>query len=388
MQKKFWLSYFFIFFVLMALMSLSKPLTERIRGNASALSSPLWSSLIRFKESISHPFSSETKFEHPHGVSLSLQEELQHLVLKNQLLENELSYLNQILYEKKNLDHQLEGLEKPIEEASDESAHYQKYLHRLRESVRLKIQAVPARVISRSLDTWNRTLWINVGEADNQLYGTQLIAKYSPVLVGDALVGIVDQVEQHQSRVLLITDPSLTPSVRVARGGEQDGLIADHVDFLLNTLKQKTTIPLPESDQNVLFHLLTTLKSSIYPDKKSWYLAKGELEGCKHPSRRQDPCLKGTGFNYDITDEAGEGRDLRTGKLLSHPSSTPVPILKLNDILVTTGLDGVFPPGLKVAIVTKIDLLKEGDYYYELEAKPVVGNLDELSVVFVIPPVE
>jgi rod shape-determining protein MreC len=50
-------------------------------------------------------------------------------------------------------------------------------------------------------------------------------------------------------------------------------------------------------------------------------------------------------------------------------------------------LDGVFPPGLDVATITKIHPLKEGDYYYELEAKPTAGNMYNLSYVFVIPPV-
>lgn len=40
-----------------------------------------------------------------------------------------------------------------------------------------------------------------------------------------------------------------------------------------------------------------------------------------------------------------------------------------------------------VAEVTKVHPLKEGDYFYELEALPVAGNFDDLSLVFVIPPV-
>ena len=61
-------------------------------------------------------------------------------------------------------------------------------------------------------------------------------------------------------------------------------------------------------------------------------------------------------------------------------------MLKVNDLLVTTGMDGVFPEGLHVATVTKIRPLKEGDYYYQLEAIPTAGNLEEISIVSILPP--
>ena len=50
-------------------------------------------------------------------------------------------------------------------------------------------------------------------------------------------------------------------------------------------------------------------------------------------------------------------------------------------------MDGIFPPGFQVATVSSIGLLKEGDYFYDLEARPIVGALEELALVFVLPPV-
>ena len=47
---------------------------------------------------------------------------------------------------------------------------------------------------------------------------------------------------------------------------------------------------------------------------------------------------------------------------------------------------GSFLRDLKAAIVKKIHLLKEEDFFYELEAEATAGSLDQLSVVFVIPP--
>jgi len=63
-----------------------------------------------------------------------------------------------------------------------------------------------------------------------------------------------------------------------------------------------------------------------------------------------------------------------------------MPILKEGDLLVTTGMDGVFYTGLNVAIVESIDDLEEGGYAYSIKAKPCVINLQELEAVFVLPP--
>ena len=136
-------------------------------------------------------------------------------------------------------------------------------------------------------------------------------------------------------------------------------------------------------------HLGIRDSKHLSSDEKTHVLAKGELSGSSKPLwRTQRHQLKGTGFNYDFADGEGAARDLRTGNLSSlDPVESSVPIVKAGDLLVTTGMDGVFPAGLMVAEVTKVHPLKEGDYFYELEALPIAGNFDDLSLVFVIPPV-
>jgi cell shape-determining protein MreC len=312
--RKFVIAYLSIFSSLLFLMSLSHPATEKLRGSAISFLAPLWETLIEFKYKITHPgVKKEQRMEGE--IALSLEEQLSHLQVENQLLKNTVNELKEV--------NEKQGILSPL-------SHHSKVL---------SLKAIPAHIIFRPLDTWNSSCWINVGESDNQRYGEQVIAKNSPVLVSDSVVGVIDYVGHHQSRVRLITDSGLSPSVRVLRGS-------------------------------------------------SLYLAKGELRGVSGPAwRGQSQLLKGTGFNYDFDDDKGEARDLRTGKILSQPNSTPIPILKVDDLLVTTGMDGVFPPNLQVARVSKIELLKEGDYFYELEAKPTAGSLDELSVVFVTAPV-
>ena len=85
----------------------------------------------------------------------------------------------------------------------------------------------------------------------------------------------------------------------------------------------------------------------------------------------------------------GPARDLRSGDPydVARKGET-LALLKPGDLLITTGLDGVFPPGFRVAVVSQVQTLKEGASSYELEAISTAGNLDELTHVFVLTPTE
>jgi cell shape-determining protein MreC len=99
--------------------------------------------------------------------------------------------------------------------------------------------------------------------------------------------------------------------------------------------------------------------------------------------------LKGIGFNYDFADKEGPARDLRSGEPYGGSySKEPVQLLRLGDLLVTTGLDGIFPSGFRVGIVSSVETLKEGASSYEIEAISTAGNLNDLNAVFVLPPQE
>lgn len=364
-------------------MSLSRHTSEKMRGHSVALMAPLWEKILSLKYFILHPLQPPLSFSH-----LSIEEENQRLQLENQMLEVEIAYLQKQLNEQLLVSSQIEQVALfKTEKAELLVGEYQSSLQRAVKILQKRIQAVPARVIFRSFDTWNSFLWINVGESTNQNYQTTIIAINSPVVVGKAIVGVVDYVGKYQSRVRLISDNRLTPSVRALRGGEQDFLMIERIDDLLHQMNNKKNLPISFKDQTQLFKLLQQLKQNLNPLKKTWYLAKGELLGSLFSARLgQHIYLKGTGFNYDFADEEGDSRDLRSGKLTQYPQIKAIPILKVNDILVTTGMDGIFPPGFHVAVVTEVGLLKEGDYFYDLQARPIVGPLEELSLVFILPP--
>jgi len=327
MRKRFPRSYLFLIAALFLLVSLSTNLTTHLRGATVAIFSPLWQNF------------------NTHN-SDSLLEEVERLELENKLLKNQLEH------------------------------------RRKQYSSTLPQEAIPAQVIFRSPSSWNNSLWINVGKLDDAN-----IVQNSPVLIGKNVVGVIDYVGNHQSRVKLLTDSGLTPSVRVARGQEQANCIAESIDQLLHNIYTYHELFEDSDTVGELVEHLEVANQNLKEEQGTWLLAKGELHGSSHSLwRTNSPILRGIGFNYDFPDKEGPARDLRSGKPEGYASLPAVPILKVKDLLVTTGMDGVFPPGLHVAEVTKILPLKEGDYYYEIEAKPTAGNLEDLSFVFVIPP--
>ena len=193
----------------------------------------------------------------------------------------------------------------------------------------LEHDGIHGNIVYRPVTSWNSGFWVDIGEEVNERLGYTVVGKNSPVLSEGYLIGIVEQVTRKQARIRLITDPDLFVAVRAKRN---------------------------ES-----------------------LLAKGEIHGSDTSfSCRGATILRGQGFNYDFADGEGNAIDLR--------SHDPF-IIKSNDILITTGLDGIFPTGIPVARVKEITPLKEGDYVYAITAEPLTP-FDVLQTVFILPPSE
>ncbi len=252
----------------------------------------------------------------------------------------------------------------------------------------LRFAAMPAQVIFRDPSSWSSVLWIGLGEIDNQSIGRTVIERNSPVLFENSLVGVVEYVGAAQSRVRLITDAGLVLAVRALRGDGQNGEVSSHAEQLLERVRVRPDLFSSVQEQQSFIDMLSAFQGRLEPEAEEEMLAKGELSGCSAPLwRSRGVMLKGSGFNYDYPDEEGPARDLRTGQPFATRPLPASPLLKEGDLLVTSGLDGVFPPGIAVAVATKIKPLKEGSCTYNLEAKPTAGDLHDLRTVLVLPPV-
>lgn len=239
----------------------------------------------------------------------------------------------------------------------------------IRERVSEQLLSMPAQVIYRDPSLWSSSLWVNVGEKTNRALGKKVVAKNSPVLAdGGALAGVVEFVGEKQSRVRLITDSGLSPSVRVLRGGSQNRELAHRIDALLKLLEKRDDL-----DKDNAFQQLTLLKQSLGTDWEDGYLAKGEVHGSSTPFwRSRGSLLEGIGFNFDFPDSQG---------------SKKAPLLKEGDLLVTTGLDGVFPSGLPVGTVLKLHPQQAGDPAFAIDVRPIIANLNDLQTLFILPPI-
>ncbi len=229
--------------------------------------------------------------------------------------------------------------------------------------------AIIGKVIFRETASWSSSFWINLGEKTNQDLGKTVIAKNSPVVAGTSLLGIIEYVGEHRSRVRLITDASIVPSVRVLRGSQQKQVIAQQTKKLLEMLSGC------EESSQTLKKELQDFYQKLNPSGVNSYLAKGELRGMRSPLfRSRHALLQGVGFNYDFDDDEGPAKDLKS------------PLVHKGDILVTTGMDGIFPAGLRTGQVIKVFPLKEGASAYELDALSLIENFDDILYVTVLPP--
>lgn len=327
-------SLFSIGLLLIALLSFPPTASDSLRGGVVAFCCPFWKELLHIKLFLRSPFSSLFS-DDPQDEVVTKDQEIQRLLLENQLLGNEISFLKEVVEHEHGIVEEM--LQAPLTHgvAREVMEKHQKEVLSLFD---LKLIHLPARVIFRPLNSWNSSLWVDKGEEDNLALGRNVIQKNSPVVVGTSIVGVVDFVGKKESRIRLITDSGLNPSVRIKRG--------------------------------------------------EWFLAKGELRGQAEPlARSHSSRILGAGFNYDSADGKGPARDLRTGKPLEKNSKFPtMPLLQINDLLITTGMDGVFPPGLQAGVVKKIQTLKEGDFAWDLEAESTAGDLNSLMIVFILPP--
>ncbi|HEY2810164.1 MAG TPA: rod shape-determining protein MreC [Rhabdochlamydiaceae bacterium] len=381
--------YLFLCLFFFSLFSLPRNAAENMRSMAICSFSPLWRGLDAIKGKVFFLFSLPLHLEKKDSGELQLQ--LESLQEENRLLQSKLKQVKEWLRFDVRMQEEFERLKHL--NASADPAWNNFFSHRLEElSQRLQcqMQSLPAQVIFREPSSWSSAVWIDAGEKQNVKLKKKVIAKNSPVLVGSSIIGVVEYVGHSRSRIRLITDARLIPSVRVVRGREADRCLFEHFEAILFALSRRENFFSSQEQANSTLGMLVELAQRLNMQKEDLFLAKGELRGSSAPIwRSRSHVLKGIGFNYDFADKEGPARDLRTGEPYDpQGKKEPVALLRSGDLLVTTGLDGVFPPGYRVAIVSQVNPLLEGASSYEIQAVPTAGNFNEISDVIVLPPIE
>ncbi|MCB1115120.1 MAG: hypothetical protein KDK71_01520 [Chlamydiia bacterium] len=301
---------------------------------------------------------------------------------ENLLLKKQNEALRRRLYAEERVDHQIKKIKELIK--IDEKKQLEFFQRRKKAAIDLldlELFSLTAEVVHRDRGEWNSTLWIGVGKADNIALEKEVVVVGSPVLKGQYLIGVVEEVSQHQSRVRLLTDGALVPSVRVAGKGTEKREFESLVKELYSLAMLKGL------SQDILDNLNKLVQSSD-EEKEEKFLAKGELLGSRFPfCRIRSEVLRGVGFNYDFEDDEGAPLELRSGKEMGDLTNNRITsLIEEGDLLVTTGMDGVFPKDIPVAYVSYIAPLKEGSPTYEIEANLCAGNLEHLLHVSVLPP--
>ncbi len=371
MRKKSYRPYLLLGLFLFFLFYLPGTTVQDVRNGAGTLSQGLWRRGTILRSSFA-----------PSSFPEKRKDAIQSLEAENLLLKNQNEMLRRRLFSDERIDHHLKKLKGLIAlEEKKNTAFFKRRKEVAIAQLDLELFSLSADVIYRDPSEWNSTLWINVGKKDNLKLGKEVIAVGSSVLKGAHLIGMIEYVGMKKSRVRLLTDSSLVPSVRVARGGEGNREFASLVKQVLHQVTLR-------EESRETFLVLGSLLEKLEEECQEQYLAKGELMGSSSPLwRGRSEVLKGVGFNYDFGDEEGPPLELRSGKPLDQLSKEKYTVLiDVGDLLVTTGMDGVFPKDLPVAHVTKIAPLKEGSPSFEIEAKLCAGKLDNLLEVSILPP--
>lgn len=377
--------YFFLILFFLCVMSLPRSPSEKIRSAAVCSFAPCWRGFNFLKEKtlflMTVPFARES-------ATPETLLEMQRLEMENQLLKAQIENVREWLLYDDRIQEQTQRYNNLTQAAmNDAGAFFKRRSEELSQALDVQSCSLAARVIFREPSSWGSTFWINVGEKDNEKVGKKIIGKNSPVLMGTSVIGVVEYVGSGQSRVRLITDSGLVPSVRAVRGNEQNRYLLEHLEPLMFALDLREDLFASKEERSAAAHMLYRLKNALAAQSGDYYLAKGELRGTSHPLwRSRSPVLKGIGFNYDFSDEEGPARDLRSGEPYATRKGEKLQLLRTGDLLVTTGMDGIFPPGFRVAIVSSVQTLKEGASSYEIQAISTAGNFDELTHVFVLSP--
>ncbi|MFY7842553.1 MAG: rod shape-determining protein MreC [Rhabdochlamydiaceae bacterium] len=381
-MKKSYKTFFPLIFFLFIILNLDNHKTNTYRKNSIKAVSTTWSRINTLKSSLSPPNIPKTDHH-------LVDEEFFQLKQENLALKQQIKDMKEWLLFDQRIEDQLDRL-RQIKTSQINDFLWRDFFQRrsseLSHKIELQLKSLPAKVIFKEPISWNRSVWINVGQKDNQQLGMDIVSHNSPVLVGTFVLGLIEEVYETQSKVRLITDPLLAISVRASRGFEQNEMLISKIEDFKEIMLMRDDLFEQKTQKEICLAYLKQLQDLLKRKLDNKFLAKGQMRGSKGLfNRAREQTLIGVGFNDDFEEEEAPGLSLskRDSNKLSLKNKT----IQIGDLLTTTGLDGLFPQGLDVGIVSNVFPLKEGFCTYEIEAKLAIGHLDDISHCLVLPPI-
>ena len=301
--------------------------------------------------------------------------------LENQVLKSQINYIKEWLGAQQKFEDffsELKKLEKTQHLAVMSHDAQKKRMKILEDFLSYFGRYALAKIIFKEPFSSSSFAWINLGENYNSKCGITIIQKNSPVVFGDVLVGVVEEVFPHFSKIRFITDPHLVVSVKAIRGKEQLKSMQAKAEDLLDALELVQEVKYEKKDE--LMSLLHALNQELQNEGHDRYYARGEVSGAEYsPLYVFQNQLIGSGFLM---------QDLKTKhvKNLGVRGFQEIAIKK-GDLLVSTGTDGMIPAGLKVGFVTEVLPSTLGKATYSIKAKSACDQLNELEYVQILPAV-
>ncbi len=334
-SSKKWISFGSYLLLLCILSSIPLPLQEKIKNQTSSIVSFLWQGV----EKIGRTPWTYLSYLLPQKESKEILQELAILKRENHLLQEQIAALLHPLEKGAMLENSpLNTLKTPM-----------------------KNRFVVARVILREPSSWSSTIWINVGEKDNHSF--PIVQKGSPVLIGKAVIGVIDEVEKKRSKVKLISDPSLAISIKTAAYAPAPWI----ADKLFSLKQWIQALPSPLLQQELL-EQLEAMEKTIF----------------SYPSPPSSPEVLGYTAGSYISIQGSISNLLQGNFFLSSVSSSPA----IPSLILTSGLDGIFPEGLEVGILHSFPSEQKKEYSQPFIAVAAVENLHKLTYVTILPAQE
>ncbi len=194
-----------------------------------------------------------------------------------------------------------------------------------------------APIIARDPGDWASFIWV---EAPNETAAQEWIE--APAIVGDIAIGMVDFAHHRRCRVRLISDAQLSLSVTLSAQCEAASQIADQ--------SSEGAVKCPPMVGQV-----RGLGGALWNSSGTLLIGEGYIPG---PTR------------IEICE-------------LTHINILRSKRFAPGDLLVTSGLDGIFPKNLRVGVVERVESDESSNTRYEFSAKSAV-DLHALSEVWIL----